>query len=268
MAGKKSQPTYGRRSNREDHDCQCGTLYIVGTPIGCHDDLTIRGLSILKLVSIVASETPRVTQALLEHHGVHATITSYNSSNCMEKIPLLLHRLGLGQDVALVSDCGMPVIYDPGRHLIAAARRADYAVVVVPGPSALTAAVAVSGLSGDRVLFEGRLPQNRGLLGRFFARLRREPRTMVFFLSCRSVSAVLKSLAHAFPTRHLALAINLTRDREQLYQGRADLLLKNLRSIPSRGEITVVLEGFAQRRTTSRRRKWPKKQASRRHDVE
>jgi 16S rRNA (cytidine1402-2'-O)-methyltransferase len=123
-----------------------GTLYVVGTPIGHPDDITIRALATLRRVSVIASEDPRVTQALLARHGITATVTSYGPLNRHEKVRLLLHRLTQGQDIALVSDNGTPVIYDPGSLLVAAAHQAGIPVKVIPGSSAHSS-------SGDLRLF-------------------------------------------------------------------------------------------------------------------
>ncbi|HLZ33663.1 MAG TPA: SAM-dependent methyltransferase [Nitrospira sp.] len=242
MGRQKSQQSYRESLDVADRR-RIGTLYIVGTPIGSPDDLTIRALTILRHVSIVAAETPRATQALLTHHGVSATITSYGPGNCEEKIAVLLHRLHRGQDIAFVSDSGMPVIYDPGRLLIEAAHEAGIPVTVIPGPSALTAAVALSGYSGDRIAFEGRLPGTRPLLDKFFAQFRQETRTMVFLVSPRSLLLVLRSLAHILPARQLTLAIDMTRKHERSYRGNPALLLEQVHSVPRDAELTMVMSG-------------------------
>src|SRR5689334_5744591 len=143
MGRQKSQQTSCKVTGSVDGRRRIGTLFIVGMPIGSPDDLTLRARAILGQVSVVAAETPLATRALLDHHGIDATITGYQADE--EKIAVLLDRLERGYDIALVSDSGMPVIYDPGRLLIAAARAAGHPVTVVPGPSALTAAVALSG---------------------------------------------------------------------------------------------------------------------------
>ncbi len=146
-----------------------GTLYVVSMPIGHPDDITLRALATLRHVTVVTSEDPRVTQALLAHHGITATITSYGPLNRDEKIRLLLHRLTQGQDVALVSDNGTPVIFDPGTRLVAAAHQAGIPVKAIPGPSTLTTAAAISGFSGDAIIFEGRLPSTSHRLGQYLS---------------------------------------------------------------------------------------------------
>lgn len=254
MARQKSQPTPRKRQGARGLRHRTGTLYIVGTPIGSPDDLTIRACIILRQVSIVAAETPLATQALLAHHGISATITSYGPGQYEEKIAVLLHQLSEGHDVALVSDSGMPVIYDPGRLLIAAAQKAGHSVTVIPGPSALTAAVALSGYSGDRIVFDGRLPQNNRLLDRFFAGLKQETGTTVMFASPRSLPPILNSLDRVLPVRQVTIAVNMTKVDETTYQGSAKTLLKQVHSLPQEAEITVVLSGL-QRNKRNRRMK-------------
>src|SRR5919108_3564370 len=121
MGRQKSQQTSGKPSSSHDARHHRGTLFIVGTPIGCPDDITLRAKATLEQVSIVAAETPLVARALLDYHGIRTSITGYDRGD-EEKIAILLDRLHAGHDIALVSDSGMPVIYDPGRLLIAAAR--------------------------------------------------------------------------------------------------------------------------------------------------
>jgi 16S rRNA (cytidine1402-2'-O)-methyltransferase len=248
MARQKSQPRSRKRQGAGGYPHRSGTLYIVGTPIGSPDDLTIRARAILKKVSIIASETPRATQALLAHHGITATLTSYGPGQFEEKIAVLLHHLREGHDVALVSDSGMPVIYDPGRLLIETAHQSGYPVSVIPGPSALTAAVALSGYSGDRIVFVGRLPRTPRLLDVFFATLKQEAGTTVMFASPRALRPVLNSLSRILPDRPVTLAVNMTREGEDLFQGCATLLFKQVRSIPRNSELTIVLAGMQEMR--------------------
>jgi 16S rRNA (cytidine1402-2'-O)-methyltransferase len=241
MARQKSQPSARKPQGAIDHSPRIGTLYIVGTPIGSLDDLTIRACTILGQVSVIAAETPLATQALLAHHGITATVTSYGPGQYEEKIAVLLHHLRQGHDVALVSDSGMPVVYDPGRLLIAAAHQSGFPVSVVPGPSALTAAVALSGCSGDRIVFEGRLPRTRRLLDVFFSKLKKDTGTTVMFASPRSLQPILNSLARVLPDRAVTLAVNMTKAGEKTYRGGCKTLLKQVRSIPSESEVTLVL---------------------------
>ena len=242
MGHQKSQQRSRKPSSSENSHRQTGTLFIVGTPIGCPDDLTLRARTILGQVAIVASETPLDTRALLDYHEIAATITGYGRGD-EEKIAILLDRLNAGHDIALVSDSGMPVIYDPGRLLIAAARSAGHHVTVVPGPSAVTAAAALSGESADRLLFIGRLPRSARQLDRFFRQLTREAGTTVMFAPPSVLLRILECIRHILPDRTITLAVNITKANEQLLQGKAGDLLEQVTSIPKDSEVTLVLSG-------------------------
>ena len=220
-----------------------GTLYIVGTPIGHPDDVTLRALAVLRRVSIIASEDPRETQRLLTHHGITATVTSYGPLNRQEKVPLLLHRLTQGQDVALVSDNGNPVIYDPGSQLVAAAHRAGIPVKTIPGPSAMTAATATSGFSGDAIIFEGHLPSTSHRLAKYLSPFRTERRTLAFYVDPGALTRLLKALAQILPTRQVAIAMNLTTSQEALFRGTPEVLLREITRVPKSSAVTVVIEG-------------------------
>ena len=248
MGRQKSQQTSGKVSSSQNARRQSGTLFIVGTPIGSPDDLTLRARAILEQVSIVAAETPLVTRALLDYHGIGAaSITGYGRGD-EEKIAILLDRLKAGLDIALVSDSGMPVIYDPGRLLIAAARAAGHRVTVIPGPSALTAAAALSGYDGDRLLFIGRLPHSTSQLDRFFRQLAREAGTTVLFAPPSVVSRLLERLRRLLPGRRVTLIVNMTKADERLYEGSAGKLLKRVPLFPMDSEVTLVLPGARKKR--------------------
>ena len=199
MARDGSQPNDPGAGGRTITSTFHGTLYVVSMPIGHPDDITLRALATLRRVTIIASEDPRSTQVLLAHHGITATVTSYGPFNRHEKIRLLLHRLTQGQDVALVSDNGTPVIYDPGSLFVAAAHQAGIPVKVIPGPSAMTAAVAISGFSGDAIIFEGHLPSTSRRLAQYLSRLRKERSTLVFYVDPSALSRLLKILATDIP---------------------------------------------------------------------
>jgi len=234
-----------------------GTLYVVGSPIGHPDDITIRALATLRRVTVIASEDPRVTQALLAHHGITATVTSYGPFNRHEKMLLLLHRLMQGQDVALVSDNGTPVIYDPGSLFVAAAHQAGIPVKVIPGPSTMTAAPAISGFSGDAIIFEGHLPSTSRRLAQYLSQLRKERRTLVFYVDPRALIRLLKILVQILPARQIAIAMNLTTREESLFRGVPGELLDQIRPVPKDSSVTVVIEGYkvgSQNYSSSRRR--------------
>lgn len=247
MVRERSQPKSAKDGDRPTASAQSGTLYVVSSPIGDLDDITIRALRILKTVSIIASEDPVATQALLAHHYATGTVTSYGPRNLEEKVALLLNRLKKGHDVALVSDCGTPVIYDPGCQLIEAAHRAGIPVRSVPGPSALTAAIAISGYSGDALLFEGHLPRLGHSLKTFLTTLRNERRTLVFFVASHTITLTLTTIAKVFPTRRITIAQNLTKPEERTLQGTPNVLLKNIRRVQKGADVTIVIEGLSSR---------------------
>ncbi|MCX5722982.1 MAG: rRNA small subunit methyltransferase 1 [Nitrospirae bacterium] len=232
-----------------------GTLYIVGTPIGHPDDITLRALATLRVVSMIAAEDPRETQTLLAHHGITATLTSYGPRNRDEKVRLLLHQLTQGQDVALVSDHGTPVIYDPGSLLVAAAHQAGIPVKSIPGPSALTAATALSGFSGDAIIFEGHLPSTSHRLTEYLSQFRKERRTLAFYLAPGSLTRLLKVLVQILPSRHIALAINLTMSDETLVRGTPALLLETMGLAPRNAAVTIMIEGATARSGMRRKKK-------------
>jgi 16S rRNA (cytidine1402-2'-O)-methyltransferase len=243
MARNGSQPNGRGRESQAATSGPRGTLYVVGTPIGHPDDITLRALAVLRQAAIVASEDPRATQTLLAHHGIATTITSYGSANRHEKMLILLDRLMQGEDIALVSDHGTPVIYDPGCLFVAAAHRAGIPVKAVPGPSTLTAATAISGFPGDAIIFDGHLPSTNHRLTQHLVALCKERRTLVFYVEQKTLGRLLKTLAQVLPTRQMIIATDLTTDKERLSRGRADELLDQIGSVPKESAVTVVIEG-------------------------
>ena len=241
MARQKSQQTSSKPSGSEKSP-RLGTLFIVGTPIGSPDDLTLRARTILGQVAIVAAETPLTTRALLDYHNIAATVTGYGQGDA-HKLAIFLDRLNAGHDIALVSDSGMPVIYDPGRLLIAAARASGHRVTVVPGPSALTAAAALSGESADRVLFIGRLPRTVRQLDRVLAEVSGETGTTVMFAASSAVPRILQRIRRILPNRTVTLAVNMTKSDERIYQGNTDILLEHVHSVSKDSDVTLVLSG-------------------------
>jgi 16S rRNA (cytidine1402-2'-O)-methyltransferase len=221
-----------------------GTLYVISTPIGHPDDITLRALATLRRVAVIASEDPRVTQALLAHHGITATVTSYGPLNCHEKMLVLLYRLMQGEEVALVSDNGTPVIYDPGSLLVAAAHQTGTLVKAIPGPSAMTAATAISGFSGDAIIFEGHLPSTSRRLAQYLSQFRKERRTLVFYLDPKALTGLLRILAQILPIRQVAIAMNLTTREETLSRGKPGELLDLIGPVPKDSAVTVVIEGY------------------------
>ncbi|PKM05596.1 MAG: 16S rRNA (cytidine(1402)-2'-O)-methyltransferase, partial [Gammaproteobacteria bacterium HGW-Gammaproteobacteria-7] len=160
-----------------------GALYVVATPIGNMDDITLRALSVLRQVDLICAEDTRHTRHLLSHHGIDRPLLALHEHNESERVPMLLARLAAGEALALVSDAGTPLISDPGFPLVRAAREADHAVHPVPGACAAIAALSVSGLPCERFCFEGFLPAKAGARKQRLDALAGESRTLVFYES-------------------------------------------------------------------------------------
>ena len=217
------------------------TLYIVGTPIGNLEDLTPRAARILAEVSLVAAEDTRVTRRLLSHLGIRPRTTSFHQHNWREKMDGVLAELAEG-DVALVTDAGMPGISDPGSELVVAAAEAGFNVEVVPGPSAVTAALSLSGFSGDAFLFLGFLPRRK--IDRLAA-LREASMSavpLVLFEAPHRLRATLADLDTVFGGRQLAVCRELTKLHEEVFRGAAAQALEHFAS--PRGEVVLVVQGW------------------------
>ena len=228
--------TSANRSNRR------GTLYVVAVPIGHPDDVTVRAVRILGEVNIIASEDPSITQRLLLHHGIQATVTSYGPRNLREKAAVLLQRLQQGIDVALVSDCGSPLISDPGHLLVAAAHTHGIPVVPVPGPSAIIAALTVAGFSCHSFYFLGHLPSASSRIARYLiASLKRNGPTVAFCTET-VVARILKTLDGISPRCSVSVAYDLTKPHECIVHGRACEIGERLPSAQGR-DVTLILAG-------------------------
>jgi len=216
------------------------TLYLVATPIGNLEDVTLRALRILREVALIAAEDTRTTRKLLAHHGIKAQLTSYHEHNKAQKIPHILSALQQG-DVALVSEAGMPAVSDPGVDLVAAAVAADIAVVAVPGPSAVVTALAVSGLPTRRFTFAGFLPRRRGERRRLLSSLAGQPHTIVALESPHRLLISLADLLEVLGDRRIAVCRELTKLHEEVFRGRVGEALAHFGE--PRGEFTLVIEG-------------------------
>ncbi len=216
------------------------TLYIVGTPIGNLEDLTPRAARILSEVSLVAAEDTRVTRRLLSHLGIHPRTTSFHQHNWRNKLDGLLAELAEG-DVALVTDAGMPVVSDPGNELVAAAARAGIKIEVVPGPSAVTAALAMSGFAGDAFSFLGFLPRRRKDRQSALREASSSVVPLVIFEAPHRLRATLADMDTVLGGRPLAVCRELTKLHEEVFRGTASQALEHFDS--PRGEVVLVVEG-------------------------
>lgn len=223
-----------------------GTLYVVATPIGNLGDITRRAEAVLGAVDLVAAEDTRHSRGLLRHLGLDRPLLSLHEHNERERIETLLARLRQGQDVALVSDAGTPLISDPGYPLVRACRAEGLRVVPVPGPSALLAALSAAGLPTDRFRFEGFLPRRAAARRERLEALRDAPETLVFYESSHRVEETLEALCTVFGEgREAVLARELTKLHETLLDGTLGGMLARLREDPDqrRGEFVLVVAG-------------------------
>jgi 16S rRNA (cytidine1402-2'-O)-methyltransferase len=220
-----------------------GHLYVVGTPIGNLGDLSDRARETLAAVDLVAAEDTRRTGKLLAHAGIRARMLSLFEGNERQRIDELLERLSEGATVALVSDAGMPAVSDPGFRLLRAAVDAGIGISVVPGPSAVTAALVVSGLPTDRWVFEGFLARRPSERRSRLRALAHDPRTVVLFESPLRVVTLLRDVLVELGDRRAAVARELTKIHEEVLRGRVSEVLAMLLDSEPRGEIVVVLEG-------------------------
>jgi 16S rRNA (cytidine1402-2'-O)-methyltransferase len=221
---------------------QPGTLYVVSTPIGNLEDITVRAISILRGVDIVAAEDTRKTKILLDHLGIHTSLVSYYSQVEERRTPQLLTRLAEGRSVAIVTDAGTPGISDPASVLIRGALEKGIVVVPVPGPAALLAALVVSGLPMDRFVFEGFLPVKKGRKSKW-EDLQLEERTIIIYESPFRIVKTLEDILRYLGDRPIAVARELTKKFEEVERGSASAVLASLKRKRPRGEYVVVVSG-------------------------
>ncbi len=217
-----------------------GRLFVVATPIGNLEDITLRALRLLKEVDVIACEDTRRTRQLLDHYGITTPTISYHEHNELTRAPELIVRLEDGEAIALVSDAGMPVISDPGHRLVKLAVRHNIAVVPVPGPSALVATLAAAGLPVDQFRFVGFLPSKRLARQRFLRALENE-RTVAFYEAPHRVVETLQDVLKNMGDRPLVLARELTKVHEEFLRGPTSEVLDLVKSKPVKGEVTVLL---------------------------
>ena len=223
-----------------------GTLQVVATPIGNLADLSPRAQDALRGADVIAAEDTRRTLQLLQSLGISRPLVSLFEHNEAQRVPQLLERLSAGATVVLVSDAGTPLLSDPGFELVREATRAGFEVRAIPGPSAITTALAAAGLPADRFCFEGFLPARAGERRAALAALAPEPRTLVFFEAPHRILATLTDLAAEFgANRQAVVARELTKVHESLYRGTLEELITVSQRDENfaRGEITLVVQG-------------------------
>jgi len=220
-----------------------GVLYIVATPIGNLEDLTFRALRILKEVDLIAAEDTRHSRRLLDHYGIKTPLTSYHEHNEQSKARHLVERMQRGENVALISDAGTPVLSDPGHRLVHEAIRSGIAISPVPGPSALVAALSASGLSMERFVFEGFLPAKRKERREKLQSLGAEARTLVFYEAPHRLKESLADIGAILGAREMVLAREMSKVHEEFLRGSAGDLMTQLADREVRGELTLVIAG-------------------------
>lgn len=223
-----------------------GALYLVSTPIGNLDDITLRALHILKGVDLVAAEDTRKTGFLLSHLGIEKPLLSYFSYNERRRIPELLERMRNGASIAVVTDAGTPGISDPAYLVVREAVAAGVRVIASPGASAVLAALVISGLPTDRFVFEGFLPVKKGRKTRFEA-LAKEERTIVIYESPHRIEKTLGDLRTHMGDRQVAVVRELTKKFEEVERGTAAAVLERIKSKTPRGEYVLVVAGTSYR---------------------
>jgi len=222
-------------------DSQAGCLYLVATPIGNLEDITLRAVRVLKEADLIACEDTRQTQKLLQHYGIHKELVSYHEHNELTRAPELVIQLEQGAEVALVSDAGMPVVSDPGYRLVAQCLRHHIPVIPIPGPSAFVAALAASGLPTEEFLFVGFLPSRAGARRKKLEALKAEPRVIVLYETPHRLAETLSDATEILGSRPAVVAREVTKIHEEFLRGSLAELRDAARKRTPRGEITLVI---------------------------
>jgi len=231
---------------------QAGILYVVATPIGNREDITLRALRILEAVDIVAAEDTRVARRLLSHHQINKPMISYHEHNEDERAPQLIHRLTQGESVALVSNAGTPSVSDPGYRLIKAAIAENIRVVPIPGVSAAISALSASGLPTDRFVFVGFLPKKPGKRKKELSDLSTKKGTIVFYESPKRIVDLMKTLIPLFGDRYSVLSREMTKSHEEFIRGQLSDIIYDLNQRPAiKGECTLLVSGAENVETVS-----------------
>ncbi len=217
------------------------TLYVVATPIGNLEDITLRALKVLKQVDLIAAEDTRRTRKLLTHYGISTPLTSYFEHNERVKAPLLVKKLKAGKELALVTEAGTPCISDPGYRLVRLAVTESVPVVAIPGPSALTAALSVSGLPTDEFTFKGFVPTGAGRRKRFLGALKGAGTTFVLYESARRLRATLTEIKGVLGNVSLVICREMTKLHEEVLRGTVEEVEELLNERELKGEVTIVL---------------------------
>jgi 16S rRNA (cytidine1402-2'-O)-methyltransferase len=237
MGAKNSSPKPADSANSAAGGC----LYLVGTPIGNLEDITLRALRTLKEADQIACEDTRHTQKLLTHYDIHKPLASYHEHNESTRAPELVAALEQGAKIALVSDAGMPLVSDPGHRLVTLCLEHHIPVVPVPGPSALLASLSASGLPCEEFLFVGFLPARSGERRRALERLRIEDRTIILYEAPHRLAECVADAREVLGNRNACIAREVTKLHEEFRRGRLSELYASFKERPARGEITLLI---------------------------
>jgi len=218
-----------------------GCLYLVATPIGNLEDITLRAIRVLREADLIACEDTRQTQKLLQHYGIHKEMVSYHAHNEMTRAAELVMKLEQGTKVALVSDAGTPVVSDPGHRLVSLCLRHHIPVIPIPGPSAFVAALAASGLPTEEFLFVGFLPSRAGARRKALESLKSEPRTIVLYEAPHRLVETLADAATVMGPRTAVVAREITKIHEEFLRGNLLELRDAGEKRAPRGEITLLI---------------------------
>jgi 16S rRNA (cytidine1402-2'-O)-methyltransferase len=243
MSGTRREPSSPEAPEHQSPKNAGPALYLVATPIGNLEDITLRAVRILKEVDLIACEDTRQTQKLLNHYGITTRTISYHEHNEMTRAPELVKELQEGASIALVTDAGMPGISDPGYRLISLAIRHHVPVVPIPGASAFLAGLVASGLPTDSFRFSGFLPAKRGERRAVLEEIKNSPRTQVFYEAPHRIVETLTDVVEVLGNgRHIVIAREVTKLHEEFLRGRASEVLETLKSRDAvKGEITLLI---------------------------
>lgn len=222
-----------------------GILYVVATPIGNLEDITLRALRVLKEVDIIAAEDTRKTIKLLNYYKIKANLISYREENKVKQGQRLIMRLKKGENIALVADAGTPGISDPGAHLVHLALKGDIKVSPIPGPSALTCALSIAGFPIQPFIFLGFLPQRTARRHKLLTSLKEQLYAIVFYESPHRIKKTLKDIADIFKEREVVIVREMTKLHEEIMHGLAQDVFKNLESREIKGELTIIVSKIA-----------------------
>jgi 16S rRNA (cytidine1402-2'-O)-methyltransferase len=230
--------------NQQESETLFGQLYVVGTPIGNLEDISVRAIRILQTVDAIAAEDTRHTGKLLHHFQIKTLQLSYHQHNHQQRVPELINRLQQGQSIALVSDAGLPGISDPGYELVLACIEAGINVVPIPGPSAALTALMASGLPSDRFCFEGFLPAKGAKRREQLAQIQTESRTVILYESPHRLRQTLQDFSDALGSdRPMVVARELTKLHETFWRGTVGDAIAQYQAQDPRGEFTLIIAG-------------------------